>query len=79
MNDCAGLEIRYALMGIGGLNPSPSALNNLPAPQNGAGLIKKQFDYQEVKVFSCSYKTLHLLLGNHIQFTETMHISYTNL
>ena len=25
MNDRAGLEIRYTLSGIGGLNPSPSA------------------------------------------------------
>ena len=25
VNDRAGLEIRYTLMGIGGLNPSPSA------------------------------------------------------
>ena len=64
MIDRAGLEIRYTLMGIGGLNPSLSATGNpigslfcaiastSRAREGGARHFSKQFEESRVRIIS---------------------------
>ena len=48
--DRAGLEIRYTLMGIGGLNPSPSARTRNPASQKTYGILFLSISHRQREV-----------------------------